>query len=106
MTKIGPGATRKPNIKMVELVRDGRTYVMPADAAGLIKAKEDVLASMMKRRDELSKWWSDERAKVENRDARIRQLEGTLRSLAQLARLEIGEFEKRRDPIDLDEIPF
>ncbi|MER8667674.1 hypothetical protein NKH45_10730 [Mesorhizobium sp. M1156] len=54
-----------------------------------------------------SDWWHEDRRKVERLEDQLKALQGTLRSISNLARVDIGGFVERSDrgPYD-DHIPF
>ncbi|TIS71851.1 MAG: hypothetical protein E5W94_32430 [Mesorhizobium sp.] len=55
-----------------------------------------------------SDWWHEDRRKVERLEHQLQSLQGTLRSISNLARIDIGGFVERCDrgsPYD-DHIPF
>jgi len=55
-----------------------------------------------------SDWWHEDRRKVERLEHRVQTLEGTLRAISNLARVDVGDFVARCDrggPYD-DNIPF
>ncbi|TPK15206.1 hypothetical protein FJ872_19620 [Mesorhizobium sp. B2-5-9] len=55
-----------------------------------------------------SNWWHEDRRTVERLEHRVKALEGTLRAISNLARLDVGDFVKRCDHSRShdDEIPF
>ncbi|RWL21940.1 MAG: hypothetical protein EOR57_05755 [Mesorhizobium sp.] len=55
-----------------------------------------------------SDWWHEDRRKMERLEHRQRALEGTLRAISNLARIDVGDFVERCDrgsPYD-DSLPF
>lgn len=79
----------------------------PAEPVNLTESPEATIRRLAGEVEQFSRWWHTDRKKAEKLQRRVAELEGTLRAIAMLARVDLGEFVDRRDHrIPDDEIPF
>jgi len=69
---------------------------------------EAVIKRLSEEVKKFSGWWHEDSRKVERLEHRVRSLEGTLRAISNLARVDVGDFVERcdRSPTYDDNIPF
>ncbi|RWJ00544.1 MAG: hypothetical protein E5X86_26580 [Mesorhizobium sp.] len=99
-------ATQKPT--RVRRKIDGKIRFVPADTTNQTETPEATIRRLAEEVKKFSDWWHEDRRKVERLELRLRALEGTLRAISNLARIETGDFVERCDrggPYD-DHIPF
>lgn len=77
----------------------------PVDAT---ETPEAVIRRLAEEVKKFSGWWHEDRLKVERLERRVRSLEGTLRAISNLARVDVGDFVERCDRSSVydDNIPF
>ena len=92
-TKARPGSATAP--KMVKRKINGVTRMVAADSANQTETADATIKRLVGEVKQFSDWWHQDRRKVERLEQRVRQLEGTLRSMANLAHVDLGDLVER-----------